>query len=110
MNERLTFQLDWSTRHLKNLQKQYPPEPQHLHEALFMFGIMKVCCDLMDINILDWCNATNLPYRKRQSDYQHLFFPKEPFNIQGVPMQKVGTYYELIQLIKKKDWYSSGKE
>ncbi|MGG1481937.1 hypothetical protein ABE402_13705 [Bacillus smithii] len=88
--------LDWSTRHLKQLQKQNPPTESHHSEALYMFGIMKVCCELLGINPLKWCKATKIPYRRREKSYWHLFNSEKPYEIYGKPLQKQGFYYDLI--------------
>ena len=92
----IIFWLDWSTRHLKNLQRQYPPEEEHYNEAIYMFGIMKVCCDMLKINVLEWCKAVDIPYKRRYSDYKHLFREKEKFDILGKPMLRSGIYNKLI--------------
>ncbi|AKP49013.1 hypothetical protein BSM4216_3868 (plasmid) [Bacillus smithii] len=94
--ESMFFYLDWSTRHLKQLQKQNPATEEHHSEALFMFGIMNVSCKLLYIDPYEWCKATKIPYRGRNKTYWHLFNNKKPYDIFGKPMQKPGFYYELI--------------
>lgn len=94
--EKIIFWLDWSTRHLKNFQRQNPPSEENHFEAIHKFGTMKVCCDLLEINVLEWCKAVGIPYKRRDSDYMHLFKAKEPFDILGKPMLKAGHYNDLI--------------
>jgi hypothetical protein len=101
--DKVIFNLDWSTRHLKNLQKQCPYTNEHHYEAIYMFGIMKSSCELLKINVLQWCKSVNLPYKRREEGYEQLFRAEKPYNILGKPMQKTVHYNDLIDKLKWTD-------
>lgn len=102
--ENLVFWLDWSTRHLKNFQKQNPPRIEHVLEAIHMFGTMKLACDVLDICSWEWCKAVKIPYKSRDSDYRNLFTAKEPYEILGKPMLRGQYFYtQIYKMIGTKD-------
>lgn len=88
--------LDWSSRHLKNLQKQYPPSVKHQIEAVEMFSVMKIHCHSLDINVLEWCKEIKVPYKRNSEPYHQLFIASEPYDISGKPMLRSGYYDDLI--------------
>lgn len=94
--EKVIFWLDLSKRHIKKLLKQYAPQTFHHHEAIHMFGTMKTCCDILDINPLEWCKILKIPYKSRGSDYNHLFTSDKPNETTGKPMMASGYYNDLI--------------
>jgi hypothetical protein len=100
LNEKIEWQLDWSSRHLKNLQKQYPPTPEHECEAIYMFGILKTSCELLNIDLQMYLKMTDLPYRERNGRYSQLFTSLEPYESRIGRLPAVGTFSDLIGKLK----------
>lgn len=107
IEDKLIFRLDWSTRHLKHLQKQYPPTPEQQLKAIEMFEVMRVCLDILGIDISIWEELVGLPHKKHEELYSKLFTPREePFHIHNIPMQKPMIYEDLIcKLLRKNRAY-----
>lgn len=103
LEKRLIQLLDWVTRNLKHLQKKYPYTQKDVETAIYLFGRIYAYCDALGVNPLKWCKKVKIPYYSyySQENYSKFFTSTTPFNPKGNPMQKAGTYEELIKLTIK---------
>ena len=98
------FLLDWSSRHLKKMQKELDASfsPIHYGEVCYYWGILYSNCQILKIPILAYCKETYIPYKRSNESYTEFFTiePNDPHYVPNIPMLPNEYFYPIIERLE----------